>query len=226
MRTVQFGKPSTQPTPYAVAPPLDAVFTAPTKRQKRMFLPILTVDLSCVRSDWEGVLHFIYYEVGAGRELRFRVRDAKYEYEGDYGECDAALRGVEGPWKTGHVELVGVSVPERHEPWTVDPSVESMANRIWDDSSRWANIKSEYKYWETLDAMAKAIDPALSTEMMFGGEPRWTQSDETPLGEDGKPMQFIGQLKASALSESLVDYDMFLFFSREERSVVQIVQVT
>jgi len=62
--------------------------------------------------------------------------------------------------------------------------------------------------------------------LRFGGRPKWTQSDATPVDPSGNKMHFIGQVYSGDFFWSLVGKDLFLFYSPEHDLVTQVSQGT
>jgi hypothetical protein len=74
--------------------------------------------------------------------------------------------------------------------------------------------------------VARSIDPALTNQVRFGGEPEWVQNDETPTGAEGKPMTFIGQVQADFFTDNDCDITLYLFYDVQHGIAVQVGQIT
>lgn len=227
MRSVTFGRPSEHPTPFVVGAPLHQVFGPDAQRLTPYFRPLLTFDSQWVNPAWRGPLHFVYYEPGSATTSRFRVVDGVYAYEGDFREVneDSPLKS-QPLWKFPFVEPIAVRVPERTDSFVVDPSIEELAVSIWKGDPRWQHAANNYRYWKVVERIAREVDGALTTSLMFGGEPSWTQGDETPTSKDGVPMSFVGQIRADLFTDRACDVDLYLFYDSARAIAVQVAQIT
>lgn len=207
MPKFKFAKLDPGDGPIIVGPPSAAVFAADeVPRCRQWFLPLLSLPLCAIDPGADETLHFIYCELGPKGESRFRLEAGHYRYLGDFSECnpESPLDDVVH-WKAPRARLVEVAVPDAsYAP----------------DSP----IRDRYPYWNDVASQIGSVDPELSIEFFFGGVPNWVQNDETPLDPDGRPMTFIGQMLADAVTENAAPTDIYLFYSRRHQLVSQIAQ--
>jgi hypothetical protein len=224
---VTFVRPSDRLTAFEVGLPVERVFRKMPTEYAPFIRPLVSVDVSQLRSEWSGRLHFVYYHPEAYFLSRFRAVDGAYDYLGDFTEVmlDEPLKET-FRWKFRFLDPVKVTVPSRTDQFVVHPSIEQMARRIWKGDPSWKHAADDYRYWKTVERTAKAIDPALTNKVRFGGEPEWIQEDETPTGADGKSLTFIGQVEADFLSDDAADLSFYLFYDARKGVAVQVVQFT
>jgi hypothetical protein len=221
--TVHFARLSQTPTVFRVHPKLEDVFSpGEVSRCAKFFRPALTVDLSRVRPSWSGLAHILYYEPGQDKPSRFRVDGDHYMYLGDFTECDSTLEVEQNvPSKAPYVELVSAEVPLFDNAWTATPRAIKRSRLVFEEHKRLD------QYWTTLSEMAGDTDFWWdSTDFFFGHTPHWTQHDQTPRDPDGRPMDFVGQLRADYLTDHAADFDCYLFYSPRYRIVSQVLQMT
>lgn len=220
MHEVLFGKLASGDGSLVIAPPSDAVFVNAAAVAGKL-LPFLSFD-----SEW-GRLHFVYFEPGGGSESRFRVIGGRYEYVGDFSECnlDAPLEAPQ-EWRARGLSTVRVAVPSPDDPLEIHPETEAMVEQIWHGDPEWRWAADAHRYWASVERHARAVDAKLSARIMFGGVPNWTQNDQTPRDPDGVPMRFVGQLNAGLFTDYAVDVDLYLFYSPKHALAVQITQLT
>jgi hypothetical protein len=187
---------------------------------------MLTVDIGRIDPAWSGHFHFAYFEPDAFTASRFRVIDDAYEYEGDFNEVnkDSPLDPDPG-WKFRFLDPVKVAAPRRTDAFLVHPSIEKMALDIWKGDRKWKAAADDSRYWETVERTAKAVDPVLTNKVRFGGEPEWVQNDETPTGDGGEPMTFIGQVQADFFTDQACNATLFLFHDAHSGVAVQVWQI-
>lgn len=200
MTQVLFGKKSKNRTNHRICPPIEDVFDNDHEVNSNWFLPLLSVELREINPNWNGFAHFVYYEANRVGGITFRKSDHKYSYSGPYGFDGEDM--AERDKHSGFIELVPLEMPELTAH----------------NNSEWV---------ETVHTRGKlAGHRSLSYSDHFAACPYWTQSDETPLDPDGKPMQFVGQIRADNYSDEVAGSDQFLFYSPKHKLVTQIDQCT
>jgi hypothetical protein len=83
-----------------------------------------------------------------------------------------------------------------------------------------------YDYGDRLADLAKDRFPGADGEIRMGGPPLWLQSPSVPTAADGRPMRFIGQIVATALTDYAADAALYLFYDVAEERVTQVSQFT
>jgi hypothetical protein len=215
--SILFARLSQKPSVFRVHPRVADVFVPEDiERCAMRFRPALTVDLSRIRPSWVGSAHFVYLEMGAYGASRFALEGGRYRYLGNFRECDPDVPiehdvSVRAPY----VELVPTQVPLFEEDWTPSPGALNASSLVYPHAKRLV------QYWHVVGEASPAPEGDL---FFFGHTPNWVQGDKTPLDPDGRPMSFVGQLRADFLTEHAADFQLYLFYSPEHRLVTQILQ--
>lgn len=188
------------------------VFASDVDKHMEYFLPLASLNLSALKAEWEGTLHFVSpiepYDrcVGEGRELfythytrmnwiAFRVKDGLYEYEGDWGlfvkdEMPDFYSDVLIGYQEGKSRFDNSTGLSRALKWVTGglrhsvPEPRELAFEL-------AGHSSDGNWTNTSDFDVVPIGEYLDEH----GEPA---REMRPVTKDGRPFDYIGSVPAGA----------------------------
>jgi len=201
----KYGISHSSRTPHVVGPSADLLHVDPELRP--YVFPLLSVDLADVTDDLAERLLFVYSEYcESGGALTFSVNErglhtltprSSIEYRRYINEVELQSCPVPKKWRFEFLRALPLEVP--------------------------GNVA------DIVDLRALIPGPGRSSfpsHPIFGGEPLWIQTPQPPVGPDGKPMRFIGQVQATHFTSSVADFELYLFYSRKHRLVTQVAQIS
>jgi len=180
-------------------PAIEDVFSADIEKCRKVFSPFYSLKLSDINFNWgEEKIHLVQFN-----EDPYNQSTVQYFNEYCKGNMIAFdLRNGKYQFKTdfGYFDVT--------DDWKEYPQ----------------RTKDSYKISKNdfLNNNSK-ID---TDDIVFGGEPEWWQSDETPFDPDGNPMEFVTEFETDQICNDSCGKKIFLFYSPKFKIAVQIYQIT
>lgn len=199
----KYGTAHSSRTPHIVGPSSDLLQVDPELRP--YVFPLLSVDLADVTNDLDGRLLFVYSEYSeSGSALTFSVNE----------------RGL-------HTLTPRSSIEFRRFVNEVELQSSPRPKKWHCEFLKALPLEAPAKVDDIVDLRALIPGrPIFASHPIFGGEPLWIQTPQPPVGPDGKPMRFIGQVQATHFSSSVADFELYLFYSQKHHLVTQVAQIS
>lgn len=182
-----------------------AVLNHKEELAKAVFFPLCSIQLQALNPDWEGLAHFIY----VFREPDERLLAQKYttKYCNDYS---LGFDVLEDKYQTQcSLALLNYA-----------PKYEKYQRKVVEKYQRFAK---SYQGQGLASLLPKGEELGFLIKR-FGTTPQWMQPAQVPLDLSGKPMQFIGQVRAlDFIGENQY---LYLFYSPQYHYFVQVEQYT
>jgi hypothetical protein len=227
MQSATFYRIESQPTSHPILPTMETVFQNNVSHLTHKFLPLVTIDLSKIRSDWNEKVHFIYYDDPDVDQITFAVRGGKY--------YDMKAKG----WNGRYIPEEQIAYPTT--PFTeYKPSLNNAffnlnsyqmdgekhlfdrvvtKNGCWDDYG-----ETDWEFVSNYDEEVCQLK-SRREEKYFGPYPIPIQNGfYGAYNMDGDPMYFIGQM--DALDFNLNDCVFYLYYCPKYKLVTQLMQST
>ncbi|UZR96886.1 hypothetical protein [Chondrinema litorale] len=180
-------------------PEIEDVFVPENKGYEDVFFPIYSVKLSDIDERWgDETIHMIQFN-----EDPYNTETVKY-YKDYCKDCMIAFELVDGKYK-----------------FKTDLGFFNLTDD-WKDYHK----QTKESYFKSKESFIKGESDFDPEDLIFGGEPHWWQSDETPLDPDGFPMLFVSEFETDRICNDSCDKKMYLFYSHKHKLVVQIYQIT
>ena len=180
-------------------PDIDSVFESELEHCRRVFFPVCSIRLGCIRKEWgDERIHVVHYnedpynvscamwfnEYCSDNMIGFDLRNGKYTFKTDFGYFDLS-----------------------------------------DDWKEWFDLTTQ-EYQQSRDSYRTSGQTFGIDQLRLGGKPDWLQADATPLDPGGKPMSFITEFDTGNICNDFCDKTIFLFYSHEHQLAVQVYQIT
>ena len=177
-------------------PDITDVFVKPENSYQSKFFPLVTIPLRLIQSNWKGSVHLVYTNADP-----YNMEAKKY-YD-DYSK----------------IEQIGFSWSKGKYQFLSDM-------RYFDVSKDWVHWldKTKEEYQNSKNEFGISGNKAVFKSLKIGGTPNWTQDDRTPYLEN-EPMIFIAQISTSDVINDLCGSELYLFYSKKHKMVVQVCQV-
>lgn len=179
-------------------PPVDVVFEDNHEEYGRVFFPLLSVDLTAVDRSLSGWLHLVYFNNDPYNE-------ATVPYFTSYcGESSLGFDVMQGRYRLQTDLRYFDLTSEWEEPFEATRTTYSEAKAASDEQGQRFELD----------------------QVPLGGEPEWTQDDETPVDPSGEPMRFVTQYDTANSIGDGCDKVIYLFYSPTHKIAVQVAQTT
>lgn len=192
------------PTYLKMFPDVSDVFADKVEEHAKLLFPLFSVDLNYINPNWTGLIHMVQFN-----EDPYNT-DTVDTFNDYCKDCMIGFDVVDGKYffKTdfNYFDLT----PSWVEWFEKTKTSFAKTKQTFTDTGILTN-----PYGNTVDKVAEV-----------GGEPQWTQSDETPSDPDGNPMTFIAKVYTGDFTDDSCSKDIFLFYSDKHKLAVQIYQIT
>ena len=178
---------------------MDSVFESDLEHCSRVFFPVCSIRLGCIRKQW-------------GDERIHVVQDQADPYNESCAE-----------WFNEYCSDNMIGFDLRHGKYTFKTGFGDFD--LTDDWKEWFDLTTQ-TYQQSRDSYRTSGQTFGIDQLRLGGKPDWVQADATPLDPDGKPMSFITESDTADICHDSCDKTGFLFYSHEHQLAVQVYQIT
>jgi hypothetical protein len=192
------------PSYIKMFPDTKNVFADKVEDHSKLLFPLFSVDLSHINPAWTGQVHMLQFNEDP---YNTETADTFNDYCKD---CMIGFDVVDGKYS--------FKTDFRYFDLT-DDWVE------WFDKTKSSFSKTKENFINT-GQLTNPNGNIVSEFAKIGGEPEWTQSDETPTDPDGNPMTFIAQVYSDNFTDDYCSKEIYLFYSDKHKLAVLLYQTT
>ena len=234
-------------------PSIEDVFQNNFEKNKLVFIPLCSINLSLVDSSLNDWVHFVhvwdtgnyeanYFSEHRGQDwIKFQLNDNKYQYLGNtesfpmYSSLSSWLNEAEQEFKENREDYISCKTFEQYISGDKKKRDDNRRETIFEHYLYVAHVISflitKENYFKTLRfVQAKYYTDGyvyMENKLLdkIGGKVKWTQSDATPKDENGNPLIFVGELSGCNYLNYGIDA-IYLFYDKYKKETIQIFQCT
>ena len=192
------------PSHIKMFPSAEDVFADRIEEHSKLLFPLFSVDLNEINSKWTGKVYMLQFnEDPYNRETVSSFNDY----------CKDCMIGFDV--KDGKYSFkTDFKYFDLTRDWTE-----------WFEKTKTSFTQTKQRFEQTGKLITPNNEQGDIYEQM-GGEPNWTQSDETPVDPDGNQMTFITKVYTGNYTDDSCDKDLYLFYSDKHKIAVLLYQNT
>jgi hypothetical protein len=180
------------------------VFADRVEEHSKFLFPIFSVDLNHINPQWTGKVYM----------LQFNEDPYNEETVGSFNDyCKDCMIGfdiINGKY----------SFKTDFKYFDLTPGWVK-----WFEKTKSSFTSTKHNFRDTGILINPNDNPADAFEQI-GGEPKWTQSDETPSDPEGNPMTFIAKVYTGNYTDDSCAKDVYLFYSDKHKLAILLYQTT
>ena len=185
-------------------PSPEDVFADKIEEHSKLLFPLFSVELNQINSKWTGKVHMLQFN-----EDPYNTETAS-TFNDYCKDC-----------------MIGFDVKDGKYSFQTDFKYFDLTPdwKQWFEKTKTSLFQTKQRFEKTGELITPNNKQGNVYEQ-FGGEPDWTQSDETPVDPDGNQITFIAKVYTSNYTDDSCAKDIFLFYSDKHNIAVLLYQIT